>query len=182
VSRVERDRVLTNKFRLTKTLELGATDVVEAGPGAVEEVRALTDGLGVDVSIEAIGYPSTLRTAAALVRSGGTIANIGVHGVPVELPMQDLWIHNVKRVRRAARGLRRVQERRGEQGAEGRHLGVGARHQRHGGGSTREGAVVGPARATRGSGRVITARSDVVPRPAHSLACDHASLPVEEIP
>jgi alcohol dehydrogenase len=85
----------TDKFRLTKALEFGATDAVEAGDGAVAEVLALTDGLGVDVSIEAVGYPETLRTAAALVRPGGTIANIGVHGVPVELPMQDLWIHNV---------------------------------------------------------------------------------------
>src|SRR4051795_7700460 len=85
----------TDKFRLTKALEFGATDAVEAGDGAVGEVLALTDGLGVDVSIEAVGYPETLRTAAALVRPGGTIANIGVHGVPVELPMQDLWIHNV---------------------------------------------------------------------------------------
>ena len=47
----------TNKFRLTKALEFGATDAVEAGPGTVEEVLALTDGLGVDVSIEAVGYP-----------------------------------------------------------------------------------------------------------------------------
>jgi alcohol dehydrogenase len=85
----------TDKFRLTKALEFGATDAVEAGPGAAEEVRALTDGLGVDVAIEAVGYPETLRTAAALVRPGGTIANIGVHGVPVELPMQDMWIQNV---------------------------------------------------------------------------------------
>src|SRR3954466_11540467 len=72
----------TNKFRLQKALEFGATDAVEVGPGALDDVRALTDGLGVDVSIEAVGYPETLRTAAALVRPGGTIANIGVHGVP----------------------------------------------------------------------------------------------------
>jgi alcohol dehydrogenase len=85
----------TDKFRLTKALEFGATDAVEAGPGAADEVRALTDGLGVDVAIEAVGYPETLRTAASLVRPGGTIANIGVHGVPVELPMQDMWIQNV---------------------------------------------------------------------------------------
>jgi alcohol dehydrogenase len=85
----------TDKFRLTKALEFGATDAVEAGDGAVAEVLALTDGPGVDVSIEAVGYPETLRTAAALVRPGGTIANIGVHGVPVELPMQDMWIQNV---------------------------------------------------------------------------------------
>ncbi len=85
----------SNKFRLTTAREFGATDVVEAGPGAVDEVIALADGLGVDVSIEAVGYPQTLLTAASLVRPGGTIANIGVHGVPVELPMQELWIKNV---------------------------------------------------------------------------------------
>ena len=85
----------SNKFRLEKALEFGATDAFEAGPGAASDVIALTDGLGVDVAIEAVGYPETLLTAAALVRPGGTIANIGVHGVPVELPMQDMWIKNV---------------------------------------------------------------------------------------
>ncbi len=84
-----------NPFRLKKALEFGATHTVTAGPEARAEVLALTDGLGVDVAIEAVGYPETLRTAAALVRPGGTIANVGVHGTPVELPMQDLWIANL---------------------------------------------------------------------------------------
>lgn len=86
----------SNKFRLEKALEFGATDVFEAGDSAAADVLALTDGLGVDVAIEAVGYPQTLLTAASLVRPGGTIANIGVHGVPVELPMQDMWIKNVR--------------------------------------------------------------------------------------
>ena len=85
----------TNKFRLDKAREFGATDTVEAGDTAVADVKAMTDGLGVDVAIEAVGYPETLRTAAALVRPGGTVANIGVHGVPVELPMHELWIQNI---------------------------------------------------------------------------------------
>ncbi|TNC28494.1 alcohol dehydrogenase catalytic domain-containing protein [Amycolatopsis alkalitolerans] len=85
----------SNKFRLTKALEFGATDAVEVGPDVVADVIALTDGLGVEVAIEAVGYPQTLRTAASLVRPGGTIANIGVHGAPVELPMQDMWIQNI---------------------------------------------------------------------------------------
>lgn len=85
----------SNRFRLDKALEFGATDVVEVGPDTVADVLALTDGLGVDVAIEAVGYPQTLLTAAALVRPGGRIANVGVHGAPVEIPMQDLWIHNV---------------------------------------------------------------------------------------
>lgn len=86
----------SNKFRLEKAIEFGATDTVEAGPNAVAEVMAMTDGLGVDVAIEAVGFPETLRTAAALVRPGGTIANVGVHGTPVELPMEQMWIQNVK--------------------------------------------------------------------------------------
>jgi alcohol dehydrogenase len=86
----------TNRFRLDKALEFGATDALEVGPGTVADVLARTDGLGVDVSIEAVGYPETLLTAASLVRPGGTIANIGVHGAPVELPMQDMWIQNVR--------------------------------------------------------------------------------------
>ncbi|HEY4461443.1 MAG TPA: zinc-binding dehydrogenase, partial [Streptosporangiaceae bacterium] len=85
----------TNKFRLETALEFGATDALEAGPGLVDEVKAMTDGLGVDVAIEAVGFPETLLTTAALVRPGGTIANIGVHGVPVEIPMQEMWIQNV---------------------------------------------------------------------------------------
>ncbi|OLL80819.1 Threonine dehydrogenase [Pseudonocardia sp. Ae168_Ps1] len=85
----------SDKFRLEKALEFGAPDAVDVGPGTVGDVTALTDGLGVDVAIEAVGYPETLLTAASLVRPGGTIANIGVHGAPVELPMQDMWISNV---------------------------------------------------------------------------------------
>ncbi len=85
----------SNKFRLEKAHEFGATDVVEAGPNAVADVIALTDGLGVDVAIDAVGYPETLLTAASLVRPGGTIANIGVHGAPVSLPMETMWIQNV---------------------------------------------------------------------------------------
>jgi alcohol dehydrogenase len=46
-------------------------------------------------AIEAVGYPDTLLTAVSIVRPGGTVANIGVHGVPVELPMQDMWIRNI---------------------------------------------------------------------------------------
>ena len=68
---------------------------MEAGDNTAADVMELTGGVGVDVSIEAVGYPETLLTAASLVRPGGTIANIRVHGVPVSLPMQDMWIQNV---------------------------------------------------------------------------------------
>jgi alcohol dehydrogenase len=85
----------TNKFRLGTALEFGATDIVEAGPGTRESVLAMTDGLGVDVAIEAVGFPETLQTTVSLVRPGGHVANIGVHGVAVELPLHEMWIHNI---------------------------------------------------------------------------------------
>ncbi|MGD9700952.1 MAG: zinc-dependent alcohol dehydrogenase family protein [Acidimicrobiia bacterium] len=58
-------------------------------------VRGLTDGLGADVTIEAVGVPATFELAAALARPGGHIANIGVHGGPVALHLEELWIKNV---------------------------------------------------------------------------------------
>jgi len=77
-------------------LEFGATDAVEAGPDAVAAVKRMTEGeLGVDVAIEAVGYPETLRTCVEMVRPGGRIANVGVHGTAVELPMETMWINNL---------------------------------------------------------------------------------------
>lgn len=81
--------------RLERSKEFGATDTVVSGPDAKKQVLALTDGLGVDVAVEAVGIPATLRLALELVRPGGRVANVGVHGAPVEFPMQDLWISNI---------------------------------------------------------------------------------------
>lgn len=81
--------------RLAKAKEFGATHTVKAGPGAVDEVKKLTEGLGVDVAIEAVGVPVTLQTCVAMTRAGGHIANVGVHGVAVELPMESMWINNL---------------------------------------------------------------------------------------
>lgn len=86
----------TNEFRLEKAKEFGATDTVIAGENTVEEVKKLTDdGLGVDVAMEAVGYPATWLTASSIVRPGGRIANLGVHGKPVELPLDTMWIENL---------------------------------------------------------------------------------------
>lgn len=84
-----------NDFRLEMAREFGATDTVHAGEGCREKVLEMTDGLGVDVAIEAVGYPETLQTAISLVRPRGRVANVGVHGVPVEFPMEALWIQNL---------------------------------------------------------------------------------------
>ena len=55
----------------------------------------LTGGLGADVAIEAVGVPATFELCTELVRPGGHVANIGVHGKPATLHLEDLWIKNV---------------------------------------------------------------------------------------
>ncbi len=55
----------------------------------------LTEGAGVDVAIEAVGIPATFDICQAIVAAGGRIANVGVHGKPVELHMEKLWDRNI---------------------------------------------------------------------------------------
>ncbi len=79
--------------RLEKAKSFGATDVVNNGDEDwIDQVQAMTDGLGVDVAIEAVGVPATFEACTRIVRPGGSVANVGVHGAPVELALQDLWI------------------------------------------------------------------------------------------
>src|SRR5579884_828530 len=61
----------------------------------VARIMELTDGLGADASFEAVGVPETFELAADLVRPGGRIANIGVHGKPASLHLEKLWIRDV---------------------------------------------------------------------------------------
>jgi alcohol dehydrogenase len=49
----------------------------------------------VDVAVEAVGVPQTFQMCTEIVRPGGRVANIGVHGKPVDLQLQNLWIHNI---------------------------------------------------------------------------------------
>jgi alcohol dehydrogenase len=82
--------------RLDQALGFGATDAVNSADADwAEQVMALTDGLGVDVAIEAVGVPATFKACLEIVRPGGSVANVGVHGAPVELPLQDLWIADI---------------------------------------------------------------------------------------
>ncbi len=82
--------------RVEQAKVFGATDAVNSGAdGWRDAVLAMTDGLGVDVAIEAVGVPLTFQMATELVRPGGTVANVGVHGTSVELKLQDLWIKDI---------------------------------------------------------------------------------------
>lgn len=81
------------RLRMAKTF--GATDLINSsGADTVEAIRALTKD-GVDVAIEAVGIPRTFDICQQVVRPGGHIANVGVHGTQVDLQLQDLWIKNI---------------------------------------------------------------------------------------
>ena len=82
--------------RLEAAKRFGADVTVHSGrEDALEVVRALTGGDGADVAIEAVGVPETFELCARLVRPGGRIANVGVHGKPASLHLEDLWAKNV---------------------------------------------------------------------------------------
>lgn len=82
--------------RLEFARALGATETVNASDGqAAARVMEITKGAGVDVAIEAVGVPGTFDICQAILAPGGHLANVGVHGKPVELHLEKLWAHNV---------------------------------------------------------------------------------------
>ncbi len=82
--------------RLDAAKRFGADVLVNSGrDDPLMVVQELTGGLGADVAIEAVGIPATFELATALVRPGGRIANIGVHGKPATLHLETLWTRDV---------------------------------------------------------------------------------------
>lgn len=81
--------------RLSMAKKFGATDTINSGSeDAVKKIMSETKD-GVDVAIEAVGLPATFDVCQHIVRPGGHIANVGVHGKSVDLQLQDLWIQNI---------------------------------------------------------------------------------------
>jgi len=84
--------------RLEMARAFGATDMVNSGSDDWRDsVMALTDGgLGVDVAVEAVGIPRTFGMCVSLIRPGGAVANVGLHGASATLDLQDLWLKDVR--------------------------------------------------------------------------------------
>jgi alcohol dehydrogenase len=82
--------------RLEVAKSFGATQVVNnKNNDAAQKILSLTNKRGVDVAIEAIGIPQSFGVCQDIVAAGGRIANIGVHGKPVELHLEKLWSKNI---------------------------------------------------------------------------------------
>jgi len=83
-----------NRLRVAE--QFGATALINSSNGtAVDQVMGLTGGAGVDVAIEAVGVPTTFDICQSILAAGGRLANVGVHGKPVELHLEKLWDRNV---------------------------------------------------------------------------------------
>jgi alcohol dehydrogenase len=82
--------------RLAKALDFGADSVINnSRDDAVAAIMELTNGLGVDVAVEAVGMPETFELCTSIVRPGGRVANVGVHGHSATLHLETLWIRDV---------------------------------------------------------------------------------------
>jgi alcohol dehydrogenase len=82
--------------RLESARRFGADIVINNGrEDALALIMELTDGLGADVAFEAVGVQQTFELATELIRPCGRVANIGVHGKPVTLHLEKLWIRDV---------------------------------------------------------------------------------------
>ena len=82
--------------RLEMAKQFGADETINSAREDVPaRVRSLSDGLGADVVIEAVGVPETFELCTQLVRPGGRVANVGVHGKPASLALDRLWAADV---------------------------------------------------------------------------------------
>ena len=75
--------------------QFGATDIVAArGEAAVEAVTEMTDGVGVDATLECVGTGQSMQTAIDIARAGSMVGFVGVpHGV--ELPIGQMFFRTV---------------------------------------------------------------------------------------
>jgi threonine dehydrogenase-like Zn-dependent dehydrogenase len=65
--------------RIALGRDFGATDIVsERGDDAIERVRELTGGLGVQSVLECVGHDLSMQTALGIVRPGGAVGRVGV--------------------------------------------------------------------------------------------------------
>lgn len=85
----------TDESRLELAKKFGATQTINPAKNDVLKIITEQTKDGVDVAIEAVGIPETFNICQDIIRPGGHIANVGVHGKPVDLQLQKLWIKNI---------------------------------------------------------------------------------------
>lgn len=86
-----------DEHRLNMAKALGASHTINPISGNVaQQVFDIVGSDGVDVAIEAVGIPATWDMCQEIVKAGGNIAVVGVHGQSVNFKLEKLWIKNLK--------------------------------------------------------------------------------------
>jgi 2-desacetyl-2-hydroxyethyl bacteriochlorophyllide A dehydrogenase len=78
--------------RLDMASRFGATPIHPTEQDPKRVVRAATDGMGVDVSVDAVGDPGPLALAVSLARDAGTVSGIGAYAGHGEVPLGLTWL------------------------------------------------------------------------------------------
>lgn len=86
-----------NENRLEVSKKFGATHTIisDSLEHVKREVDRITEGLGVDIVMECVGYPATFDICQEIIGIGGHISNVGVHGKSVPFNLDKLWIKNI---------------------------------------------------------------------------------------
>jgi threonine dehydrogenase-like Zn-dependent dehydrogenase len=97
-SRLGAERIIAlsrHEARQQLAREFGATDIVAVrGEEAIEAVRQMTDGIGVDATMECVGTNQSMTTAIGIARPGSMVGYVGVpHGV--ELPIATMFYRTI---------------------------------------------------------------------------------------
>jgi 2-desacetyl-2-hydroxyethyl bacteriochlorophyllide A dehydrogenase len=81
--------------RLDMARRFGATPIHLTDEDPKRAIRAATDGIGVDVVVDAVGDPAPLALAISLVRDAGTVSGIGAYAGRGEVPLGLAWLKGV---------------------------------------------------------------------------------------
>ena len=85
-----------DETRLKLSEKLGATAVLRSGPDLIKNVLALTDGVGVDVVVEAAGFTSAIQSAIDCVKKGGSVILVGNVTPEVTIPLQKVVSRQIR--------------------------------------------------------------------------------------
>jgi 2-desacetyl-2-hydroxyethyl bacteriochlorophyllide A dehydrogenase len=79
-----------DRLRMAESFGAESVHLTEGDPRGA--AKALTEGRGVDVAIDAVGHPDALDLACRLTRKAGTVFAIGVYAERVQVHMGVVWI------------------------------------------------------------------------------------------
>jgi L-iditol 2-dehydrogenase len=82
--------------RLELSRDLGATATLPAGTDLTQQILQLTNGIGVDLSVEAVGKTETVNSAIDSVRKGGSVVLVGNISPEVTLPLQKVVTRQIR--------------------------------------------------------------------------------------